>query len=327
VRPTDLIDKDLSDDTSVRALLPAESAWPAAAIDQPPNQELTAHLPVAAHLGAPTGMFVYGVDARTVRSTDGSGTKGWIEPVYLGAVALTDVGIFAQWFPGGGIVRVQHLGDGSPIVGAQVDVYESDTESYGTTKPAPNLTPCAHGTTGADGAWALDGAAFIGCATTATDATQAPPLLVVVHDGADWSYVPAPRSMKTDTPTGCSARAGPPVHRSRSGRSSRIGRSTNRAKPRSSLGVSYFERDGTIGRGKSAAFDLQITSPSGAVTKLGSFTPDAFGAFTVALADPQVGGGRLLDDSCDRNERRSTRRQLSSGRVQAAQFQSRSVAR
>ena len=282
VRPTDLIDKDLSDDTSVRALLPAESAWPAAAIDQPPNQELTAHLPVAAHLGAPTGMFVYGVDARTVRSTDGSGTKGWIEPVYLGAVALTDVGIFAQWFPGGGIVRVQHLGDGSPIVGAQVDVYESDTESYGTTKPAPNLTPCAHGTTGADGAWALDGAAFIGCATTATDATQAPPLLVIAHDGNDWSYA---RTAKYGNGYayglyGEGWSAGTPVALGTLVSDRTLYQPGESAK---FLGVSYFEKDGTIGRGSSASFDLQITSPSGAVTKLGSFTPDAFGAFTVPL--------------------------------------------
>ena len=306
IRPTDLIANDI--DGGARALLPdSTSAWQLHPLAQPANQQVETKLPLAAALGGPTGTFAYGFTARTQLGTDNNGKPAWEEPEFVGAVQLTNVGIFAQWFPSGGFVRVQHLSDGSPIPGAHVDVYESSTQ-YETQKASPSESPCATGKAGPDGVWTLDTAAFGACASTATDSTRAPELLVIAHDGSDWSFVrtsPYENGYAYGLENeGWSAGAPVPLGTIVSDRT--LYQPGEAAK---FLAVAYFESDGTIGRAKSASFSVKVTSPSGAVTKLGTFTPDAFGAFTVPLVigkSAEVGywnihangqGGEMLDGS------------------------------
>jgi uncharacterized protein YfaS (alpha-2-macroglobulin family) len=307
VHPTDLLTKDPSFETGSRALLPAEATWPAKPVAQTTNREFTTHLPVTSQIGGPSGMFVYGITARTVLTTDSNGKKSWTQPDFIGAVALTNVGIFAQWFPGAAIVRASHLSDGSPIARAKVEVYESYTEDDPVTT-SPNLTPCATGTTGSDGTWNADSAGFAACASTAAESAQAPPLLVVVHDGTDWSYA---RTTKYGDGYGYGLygqgwSAGAPTALGTIVSDRTLYQPGEDAK---FLGISYFESNGTIGRGKSTSFSVKISSPSGVATQLGSFTPDTFGAFTIPLAvskSAEVGywtieatgtGGEVLDGS------------------------------
>src|SRR3981081_1001027 len=82
--------------------------------------------------------------------------------VAAGVVQLTDLGVFAQWFPDGGSVRVNRIADGSPRPGAQVGVSPSQADA--DTKANP--TACATGTTGASGVAAFAQAAFARCAAT-----------------------------------------------------------------------------------------------------------------------------------------------------------------
>ena len=284
IRPTDLIANDI--DGGARALLPdSTSAWQLHPLAQPANQQVETKLPLAAALGGPTGAFAYGFTARTRLGTDNNGKPAWEEPEFVGAVQLTNVGIFAQWFPNGGFVRVQHLGDGSPIPGAHVDVYESSTPDE-TQKSSPSEPPCASGTAGQDGVWTLDTAAFAACASTATDSTRAPDLLVIAHDGADWSFARTTR-YENGYAYGLENEgwsAGAPVALGTIVSDRTLYQPGEAAK---FLAVAYFETNGTIARAKSASFSVKVTSPSGAVTKLGTFTPDAFGAFTVPIVIPK----------------------------------------
>ena len=54
-------------------------------------------------------------------------------------VQLTNLGVFAQWFPDSGFVRVNHLSDGSPVTNAQIEIYKSLLNQ----KTKFSVTPCA----------------------------------------------------------------------------------------------------------------------------------------------------------------------------------------
>jgi len=282
VKPTDLIANDLANNAGVKALLPDPSAWERHALAQPADQEITTTFPLAAHFGAQTGMFAYGFTARTVRTTNGNGQLAWEEPQFAGAVALTNVGIFAQWFPGGGFVRTEHLSDGSPIARARVELYESYS-GYDTEHASPGERPCATGSTGADGTWTLDSATFAACASTARDPAQAPSLLIIAHEGSDWSFA---RTAKYGDGYAYGLEnqgwsAGAPVSLGSIVSDRSLYQPGETAK---FVAVAYFETDGTIGQARSPSFAVTATAPSGAVLKLGSFAPDPFGAFTIPLA-------------------------------------------
>ena len=82
-------------------------------------------------------MLAYGVQART-SSYQQNGQEKWQEPKFYGLVQLTNLGVFAQWFPESGIIRVNHLDDGSPVV-ANVEIYQSQLNSESQSQPTPVL--------------------------------------------------------------------------------------------------------------------------------------------------------------------------------------------
>src|SRR4029077_2197599 len=104
----------------------------------------TTPVPIAEKLGGPTGMLAYGIQADTNSYIDRSG-KAWRTRQLTGFVELTNLGVFAQWFPTSGMVRVNRLSDGAPVDGATVDVYPYDPNSRSAT------AVCAAGTTDATG--------------------------------------------------------------------------------------------------------------------------------------------------------------------------------
>ncbi|MBD5604382.1 MAG: alpha-2-macroglobulin family protein, partial [Candidatus Eremiobacteraeota bacterium] len=284
VRPEELVAHDVAQSDGVAALLPAATDWRAHPLAQVRNVQLDTALPLRSLAGGTHGMVAYGVRAKTVRTTDANGKQGWVEPEYDGAVQLTDLGVWTQWFPGAGEVRVRRLSDGTAVAGAAVAVYESFTE-YGVTAPSTPAQPCASGTTGADGRWSLPLAAWAACASTAKNATAAPALLTVVRSGDDWAYARS-TSYENGYGAGLSGEgwsAGTPNARGSLVSDRTLYQPGETAK---FVGVSYFERDGTIARGRSTSFALVATSPSGATRNLGSATPDAFGTFSVSFALP-----------------------------------------
>ena len=64
-------------------------------------------IPVAAQLGSPYGALAYGF-ATKLDSNDAT------SPNLTGVAQLTNLGVFAQYFPQSANVLVQHLSDGAP---------------------------------------------------------------------------------------------------------------------------------------------------------------------------------------------------------------------
>jgi uncharacterized protein YfaS (alpha-2-macroglobulin family) len=283
LEPTDLIASDLRSENDVENLLPPDSGWPSHPVQAPPNAAADTVLPLRALLGGRTGTLAYGFTARTILRRNDAGRLVWEEPKYAGAVSLTNLGVFTQWFPSGGQVRVAHLSDGSPAAHATVQIYESVAER--SNKGDASQTPCASGATGADGVWRLDAAAFAACASTASDDQSAPELLTIVHEGADWSF--ARSSSYVDgyafNLEGEGWSAGAPVAHGTLLSDRNLYQPGETAKL---LGVAYFERNGVLGRGHSASYTVTAQTPSGATVALGRAPLDPFGAFATSFTFP-----------------------------------------
>jgi len=283
LQPTDLIAHDLRSESDVESLLPADADWPSHPVRALPNAAADTVLPLRARLGGRTGTLAYGFTARTTLRRNDAGQLAWQESKFVGAVSLTNLGIFTQWFPSGGQVRVTHLSDGSPVARATVQIYESVTED--SNKGTASQTPCASGATGADGVWSLDAAAFAACASTASDDQSAPGLLTIVHEGGDWSFARSTRFVDgyAFNLDGEGWSAGAPVAHGTLLTDRSLYQPGETAK---FLGVAYFERNGVLGRGHSAFYAVTAQTPSGATVALGRAPLDPFGAFATSLTFP-----------------------------------------
>lgn len=272
VQPQDLI---ANDEGNALAFLPTSSGWPWQASPKRPNTAIETPVALREKLGGATGMLAYGVNARTIHTS-----RGWQNPTYGGVVQLTDIGIFAQWFPNGGIVRTAHLSDGRPLAGAKVEIFESFSDRYGRQKQNSTTVPCASGTTDATGSLTLDSGTFARCASTAPDSQTAPSLLVVAHNGADWAFV------RTDSYSGAygagmyggwSAGSPDPHGTIVSDRTLYQPGETAQF-----VVVAYFDENGALVRGRATSYTVSIQSPSGKNTSLGVRSLDAFGSFSIA---------------------------------------------
>ncbi len=274
IRPEQLIGREPGGD--VAAFLPPAASWPAVSAPSHPNAAVQTQLDVRRALGAPTGMFAYGVRTATAVAPARNGDPQPDQPQFLGVVEATDIGLFAQWFPRGGFVRAARLSDGSPVAHAQVTVYPSQV-TY-PAKAHVDETPCASGATAADGTLTLAGPAFANCAATATRADGAPALLAVARLGNDWAFVRTQSYANGNIDGGWSA--GLPNSHGALVSDRALYRAGETAE---FSAIAYFETSGVLARGKSASYALSIASPSGKKTALGSRMLDAFGAFTVSV--------------------------------------------
>ena len=270
--PTDLIASDPSDDASIGAWLPASTSWPAQQVAQAAaNAQVVTPVDLRAKLGAPFGTLAYGISTTIPGRVNAPST-------FQGVVQLTDIGIFAQWFPESGMVRLAHLSDGRPIASAPVDVYESTAGAYPPRKPQ-GTAPCASGRTDTNGIWNLDATEFARCASTASDATSAPELLVVAHQGADWAFTRT-RSWGYDSAVNLGWSAGQPIAHGT------LVTDRNLYQPGESaqvLGVAYFDTNGRLERGRAATYALTLVSPTGKKRDLGSRGLDEFGTFAASV--------------------------------------------
>ncbi|HEV3153257.1 MAG TPA: Ig-like domain-containing protein [Candidatus Baltobacteraceae bacterium] len=157
----------------VRELLPDLSAWNAFALTATRDREAQIRVPLRDKLGGETGMLAYG--ARTSERD---------EDIFTGSVLLTNVGVFAQWFPDRGYVAVQHLDDGTPVGAADIQIYVPRTDPS-----APPARVCAQGVTNDAGEFAVDGPALQSCYAQNQPSGDAPTLMAVARKGGDWSYV------------------------------------------------------------------------------------------------------------------------------------------
>ncbi len=278
--PRDIVlHPDPSGDPDNGDVLPPSASWPAFAASGTKNVERTIAIPLRTKLGAPAGALAYGVAAR-------------VSPqpfVASGVVQLTDLGVFAQFFPGGGSVRVNRISDGTPVGGASVEVYPAQAD-LATKGP---VAVCSAAATDANGAASFGGPAFAGCAAhvarsgAGADAgtAEAPSLVTIVRLGTDWTYVRTDSysgAFSGDFYNGWSTDA--PLSRGTIF-SDRALYKPGETAQLTALG--WFLADGRLRRGLAPSYGLVLEAPDGKKRDLGRRSLDAFATFALPVTLPK----------------------------------------
>jgi alpha-2-macroglobulin len=252
---------------SALSALPAYRSWPAVTLRTARrNAQSVVRVPLQAKLGGAFGALAYGF--RTALDDPNS------DPNLTGVVQLTNLGVFAQWFPSHGIVLVQHLNDGAPVRGARVVLYRIDETG--------KLTPqrCASGTTDAGGELDLYGVDVERCSMLA-EANQAPNLGVVVSEGADvatvtaWNYSGIYRF---DVNGGWTS--GAPLSRGTIFTDRAMYQPGERAEI---TGVAYYVKGSGIVADAGARYRVKLVDPSNNEIPLGTARTDAYGVFSMPV--------------------------------------------
>lgn len=164
-------------------LLPNSAKWEKFPAATQKNQSIDITVPLREKLSSSTGMLAYGVQARTNKYYH-DGKEFWQEPITYGLVQLTNLGVFSQWFPNSGLIRVNHLADGLPVPGATIEIYELKLEA----KSRPQPIPCATGKTDDNGTFRIEGQNLKGCFAGHQSFVKAPELLVIAKENQDWAF-------------------------------------------------------------------------------------------------------------------------------------------
>ncbi len=267
LQPSDVVlNDDPQDDTSALFALPA-TRHVALDTTSRPNVDRTITVPLRQQLGGPAGVLAYSV-AATIPDHSAS---------FSGLVGLTNLGVFAQWFPDSGFVRVNRLSDGTPVAGASVSVYSSQTGA----KVKNAAIPCATAQTGADGIAHFGGSGFAPCAVLDNGQNTAPSLVTIVRDGADWTYVRSDDgsgAYAANLYTGWSS-ATPIAHAT-------IFSDRDLYQPGETVkltAVGWFLTHGVLGRGKAANYSVELQFPNQEKRTLPRITLNAYGTASIPI--------------------------------------------
>ncbi|HEV7179353.1 MAG TPA: Ig-like domain-containing protein, partial [Candidatus Baltobacteraceae bacterium] len=214
------------------------------------NRQSVVRISAQDRLHGPYGTLAYGFWA-PIGGAEGTSSTGLLQ--------ITNLGVFAQWFPQHGIVLVSHLDDGSPAPRAHVDLYRI-SEAAGITPK-----PCASGTTDAVGGFDLGGTDLERCYISAA-AGNAPSIGVVVREGSDvatlrtfnWSGIYA-----YDVMSGWAS--GAPLSRGVIFSDRQLYQPGERAQL---TGIAYYVRGGAIVADPDASYRVKLTGPSGTAVRL-----------------------------------------------------------
>lgn len=279
LQPTDLVYTDTAYPRDQgQTLLPKPDQWkPIAFPKQTKNQTSEIPIPLREKLGGATGMLAYGVQTRTFQYEE-KGANQWREPDFYGLVQLTNLGVFSQWFPESGLVRVHHLSDGSPVKGAQIEVYRSQLEA----KSFPTPQACATGTTDPTGTFNFDLKALQDCLPEGKSVFDEPPqLLTIVHEAKDWSF------SRTEDWSGA---YGYGIYADWDGEKPEsrgtIFSDRRLYQPGETAwftGTAYYLKNGKLQQDKNVDYRLTLVDPQGSKTDLGSQTTNDFGTFSLSI--------------------------------------------
>ncbi|MBV8170913.1 MAG: Ig-like domain-containing protein [Candidatus Eremiobacteraeota bacterium] len=234
-----------------------------------PNQSLHFPVPLRAKLGARTGVLAYGI-RRPDASSDENGAR--VE----GVVALTNLGIFAQWFPQSGLIQVNHLSDGSPAAGAAVEIWPSRLDD---NRNLP-VTACATGHTNAAGTATFDAAALAPCMGGKSLFSDAPALLTIAREGSDWAFVRTldysgayDYDMNADWTPDAQSRGTifPDRMLYQPGETAQF------------TGEAYYLAAGRLARDAGAPYKIALIDPNGDASSAGTVTTDPYGAFSLQI--------------------------------------------
>jgi uncharacterized protein YfaS (alpha-2-macroglobulin family) len=277
VEPTDLVyfDSAAPKDSS-GGLLRDPGSWKQTQITSKKNQTVEVPIPLRSQLAAPTGMLAYGIQSRTNAYKEDSKEK-WREPTIYGMVQITNLGVFAQWFPESGFVRVHQLSDGAAVSNATVEIYPSKLEA----KSRPEPVACATGTTDRSGMVKFDRSSLQKCLDTPTGFTTAPTLLVVAQVGKDWAFT---RSTEYSGAYEYGIYAGWQSTKPESRGMIFSDRQLYQPGETAWLtGTAYYLKNGILQQDKRIPYAITLRDPNGQETDLGTQTTNEFGTFSMEV--------------------------------------------
>ncbi|MEO0948828.1 MAG: Ig-like domain-containing protein, partial [Cyanobacteria bacterium J06641_5] len=279
MEPTDLVYVDNPYPSDRReGLLPPTSAWSSYAVAAEPNIIQEIAIPLRERLGSNTGMLAYGVQAKTNRYKC-KDEELWREPTYTGTVQLTNLGVFAQWFPEGGFTRVHHLDDGSPAANVTIELYQSKLGQ----KNRPRPTPCAIASTDASGTAQIAGDAWQRCLQgQKLRDWQGPEILAIARENNDWAYT---RTSAYSGSFGYGISTQWQTEKPRVRGTIFSDRELYQPGETAALtGMAYFLRDGNLQQDKNAPYQLSLRRPDGKNIDLGNNPTNDYGTFARELA-------------------------------------------
>lgn len=262
--------------------LPAPNTWKSFTVKANKNKITNINLPLQQELGAATGLLAYGIQARTTRYQQNQ-KQEWREPKFYGMAQLTNLGIFSQWFPDSGLIRVNHLADGSAVPSASVEIYQSQLGA----KSRPQPKPCATGKTDQNGTLLLSGNKLRQCIKGSKNSaseslfTEPPELLVIARQNQDWTFARIQQySGAYDYGIYPRWDGDKPQSRGTIFSDRKLYQPGEKAE---FTGVAYYLQNGTIRQDKNAQYQVTLKSPDGKSTNLGTQTTNEFGTFSVEL--------------------------------------------
>lgn len=271
VKPTDLVYFNNSSN-----FLPQPSDWQSFKISGKKNQSVDVAVPLREKISSTTGMLAYGVQARTNKYQE-NGKELWREPTTYGLVELTNLGVFTQWFPESGLIRVNHLTDGSPAKAAAVEIYQSKLEA----KSRPEPVPCATGKTDENGTFRIVREGLTQCYSGKESSSKSPQLLVIARENQDWAFA---RTEEYSGVYGYGIDAGWQDGKPESRGVIFSDRQLYQPGEKAWLtGFADFLQNGAIQQDKNAAYQLTLVNPDGQKTNLGTQTTNEFGTFSLEL--------------------------------------------
>ena len=275
VQPTDLVYTDTAYPRPDRKkLLPDQSDWRSYQVEQVENEVVNTAINLRRRLGKDTGLLAYGVQTRTNSYTNEEGQKKWNEPESYGLVQLTNLGVFAQWFPESGIVRVHHLEDGSPAAEASIEIYQSklDAETFPTPKA------CATGTTNGSGILQLNQVDLQSCMNGERFA-KPPELLVIAKEDQDWAFT------RTYAYSGAYGYGIYPEWESNQPQSrGAIFSDRQLYQPGEKIaitGVAYYLENGELNKDSQTDYQVTLIQPDGEEQDLGTYATNEFATFSI----------------------------------------------
>jgi alpha-2-macroglobulin len=277
VQPTDLVYFNSAyPQGNGRDLLPQPANWQNFPITAKKNQPVDITVPLREKLSSPTGMLAYGVQGRTNKYQE-NGKELWREPTIYGLVQLTNLGVFSQWFPESGLIRVHHLNDGSPAKAATVEIYQSKLAAKSLTQPVP----CASGNTDDKGNLNLKLADLQACFAGKTRFVKSPELLVIAKENQDWAFT---RTEEYSGVYGYGIDAGwqdgKPESRGVIFSDRQLYQPGEKAW---FTGFADYLDNGEIQQDKNADYQLTLVNTDGQKTDLGTKTTNEFGTFSLEL--------------------------------------------
>jgi uncharacterized protein YfaS (alpha-2-macroglobulin family) len=248
------------------AVLPSPALWATQSLSNARrNVQSVVRVPLQARLGKPFGTLAYGF--RT--SLDGNSSPG-----LTGVAQLTNLGIFAQFFPQRGSVLVQHLSDGAPVANVRVTVYRNVSSSGG----AP--VPCASANTNAGGEADFQGVDVERCYAGGS-ANEAPNLGIAATEGADTATVAIYGSSdvyRFSIVPGWSS--GAPLSRGIIFSDRMMYQPGERGQL---TGIAYYVNGSTVVADRNASYRVTLADPSNNTASLGTVKTDPYGVFSMPI--------------------------------------------